>query len=542
MACLTFYRNNQPVMRHELKGTPVNIGREPANDVQLIEDDISKIHASIEWQNGSYILIDKSTNGTFVNDKKIDSHKLESGDIIVISGWRIKFDIDSKSSLRDTVVHDQNPTKVLKYESSKKEIILETLDLQINTPDGKKKEYKITKAAIGASGGNDIVISNDEYVSNNHCVIKSVGDNFVLEDLGSKNGTFLNNEKITRAVLSSKGEFVIGKTTIKFSTEQKSEKIKPTATTSLGPILGKSETIREIFSLIEKIAPSDVTACIIGESGTGKELFAHYIHEASQRHTKPFTALNCGAIPANLIESELFGHERGAFTSATSQHRGVFEQANGGTLFLDEIGEMPLNLQVRLLRVLEIKHIRRVGGQTDIPVDTRVLAATNKDLKTLVKNGQFREDLFFRLYVVPIEIPPLKKRKEDIQMLAEHFLLELLPEGKIKHLGNGALNKLLAYDWPGNVRELKNTIQRAIIISKETAITKENIIFSTISESEPQNLPLEEQERQSVASAIERSNGNISKAARQLGIARTTLISRLKKFEINADGVKIKKE
>jgi DNA-binding NtrC family response regulator len=504
-----------------------------------VNDDVSRIHASILTDNGSFIITDKSTNGTLVNDKKIDSHSLQPGDTITISDWKIKFEASQAATERETVIRDITPTKILKFETKKSKLVTEQLELSVTTPDGNKQKTSVTTAVIGASPDSSIIIQNDPYVSNKHCAIKCEGEGFVVEDLGSKNGTFLNGERVTRKTLPSKGELAIGRTVINFAQKQTSEKLRPVATTSLGPILGRSETMRQVFSLIGRIAPSDATACIIGESGTGKELVARYLHEAGPRRARPFVALNCGAIPATLIESELFGHEKGSFTSATNQHRGVFEQAGTGTLFLDEIGEMPPDLQTRLLRVLETKHLRRVGGSADIPVDVRVIAATNRDLKHLVKDGKFREDLFFRLYVVPIVLPPLKERKDDIILLAEHFLNELLPPGVVRHLSDPAKNKLLAYDWPGNVREVKNTIQRAILVSRSSSIGTDEIMFSDLSTFDKQNQPLEEQERLSLIDMLTKTNGNASEAARQLGIARTTLSGMIKRYGIDVKNLRV---
>jgi len=528
-------------MRRGLQEGVITIGRDPSADIHLVETDISRIHFSISWNNGSYTLTDMSTNGTFVNDKPVQTHTLKPSDVIRIGDWRISFDESGDNDQQKTVVRDVSPTKVLKFESQKKEILTESIRLKIISPQSKAREFKLAGAVIGSSPGCDIVIEKDDYISTNHCKIFSVDEKYFLEDLSSKNGTFHDGEKIDKIELSKKGEIGIGNTRIQYRIERASEKLKPAAMTSLGPIIGKSQGMRELFTLVSRVAPSDATACLIGESGTGKELIARYIHESSPRHAKPFVAINCGAIPENLIESELFGHEKGAFTNATSQHRGVFEQTDGGTLFLDEIGEMPPDLQTRLLRVLETKMIKRVGGQVEAPVDVRVITATNKDLKVLVKEGLFREDLFFRLYVIPINILPLRERKEDIPLLVEHLLEELLPEGVLKTVNSAAMNKMLAYDWPGNVRELKNTIQRAILISDKKEIAGDDITFSNLSLS-GEDLPesMAGQKQDVICNALKSSNGNISEAARKLKISRTTLASMIKRFDIDVGELKIR--
>ncbi len=236
-----------------------------------------------------------------------------------------------------------------------------------------------------------------------------------------------------------------------------------------GAMLGDCQAMREVYTLIAKVAPTDAAVLICGESGTGKELVAQAIHQRSERKDAPFVAVNCGAIAENLIESELFGHEKGAFTGAQKAHPGVFEQADGGTLFLDEITEMPIEMQVRLLRVLETGQIRRLGSEQEIEVDVRVVAATNRNPQDAVNDGHFREDLMFRLAVFPITLPPLRQRSDDVMLIARHFLSEHNKDnGTTKRLTSDAERRLLAYDWPGNVRQLRNIIHRSFIIEGET--------------------------------------------------------------------------
>ena len=240
------------------------------------------------------------------------------------------------------------------------------------------------------------------------------------------------------------------------------------AAAGFGNLIGKDPKMRVIYKLIEDVAPSDVTVLIQGESGTGKELVARAIHQFSPRQEGPFIVINCSAYPATLLESELFGHEKGAFTGALRQKAGRFEQADGGTVFLDEVGDIPLPAQIKLLRVLQTRKFERVGGEATLTVDVRILAATNKDLLKEVRNGNFREDLFYRLNVIPIFLPPLGERKNDIPILVEHFLkLFAVAKGKnIRGVSSEALRLLLDYPWPGNVRELENTIEHAVVLAK----------------------------------------------------------------------------
>ncbi len=311
---------------------------------------------------------------------------------------------------------------------------------------------------------------------------------------------------------------------------------------SLGRILGHSAEIQKVFRMIRKVAPADVTVLVTGESGTGKELVAREIHRLSDRSAKPFVSISCGAIPENLLESELFGHERGSFTDAYTSREGKLETANGGTVFLDEVGEMPMSLQVKILRFLQEREIERVGGRKVIPLDVRVVAATNRDLKEEVAGGRFREDLFFRLSVVNIHLPALRDRKADIVYLAQCFLERYAVElgrGKLS-LSRDALRALQHYTWPGNVRELEHRIQRGIVLSRGRVIRAEDLELAGDEEMELPNLRAarEVAERRVVNEALRRNCGNIARAARDLEISRPTLHDLLRKLEINASEFK----
>ena len=317
-------------------------------------------------------------------------------------------------------------------------------------------------------------------------------------------------------------------------------------TTSLFPsLIGTSSVMQDIYKLMDQAAESDITVLIHGKSGTGKELVANSLHANSPRKDEEFVALDCAAIPETLIESELFGHERGAFTGATTQRIGAFERANGGTLFLDEIGDMPYILQGKLLRVLQEREIQRVGGTTSIPIDIRVITATNRDLEHSVNVGKFREDLFYRIAAFPITIPPLRERREDIPLLAKHFLDKYATQaGKsISDISTLALQLLLQYDWPGNVRELENAIARAVLL-ETTGVLQAGNLPSQLSpvialESDPSTpmaiLPLAEIERQTLIYALEATGNNMTQAAQALGIGRVTLYRKLKKYNIVRD-------
>ena len=313
-------------------------------------------------------------------------------------------------------------------------------------------------------------------------------------------------------------------------------------TYSFSGMVGASAPMQQVYALVKQAAESDITVLIEGESGTGKELVAKSFHFNSLRKDAPFLAINCAAIPEALIESELFGHEQGAFTGATKRRAGIFERADGGTVFLDEIGDMHVSLQTKLLRFLQEREVQRVGSSTPISVDVRLVAATNRNLEAAVKEGTFREDLFYRVSVFPIEIPPLRERREDIPLLAKHFLEKHTEKAdkSISGISTASLRLMLQYDWPGNVRELENAIERAVLLEASDVLQVNNlpsqlspIVDSRRDPAAPTAvLPLEEVERQALVHALEASGGNVTVAARALGLGRATLYRKLKKYDL----------
>jgi two-component system, NtrC family, response regulator len=293
-----------------------------------------------------------------------------------------------------------------------------------------------------------------------------------------------------------------------------------------GSLIGNSPLMQVLYGTIRKVAGSDAAVLIIGESGTGKELVARTIHAESPRAGQPFVAINCGAIPENLLESELFGNEKGAFTGATAQRRGRIEFAAGGTLFLDEVGELSLALQVKLLRFLQDRRIERVGGRESIHVDARVIAATNKDLNEAVAAGAFRDDLYYRLHVITISIPPLRERGPDVMLLAQAILERVASEEKkpIKGFTPEAWNALRAYPWPGNIRELENRIKRAVIMAEGRLVSPTDLELTSPAQQTPSLRAAKEQtEREMVLAALMKHNGNITRAAAELGLSRQAL-------------------
>ena len=316
-------------------------------------------------------------------------------------------------------------------------------------------------------------------------------------------------------------------------------------TSSFIGIVGSSPGMQQVYALMKQAAEGEIAVLIRGESGTGKELVAKSVHLNSPRKQGPFVALNCAAIPETLIESELFGHERGAFTGAAEQRLGAFERADGGTILLDEIGDMPYVLQGKLLRVLQEREIQRVGGTTPIRVDIRVMTATNKDIELLVRKGEFRQDLFYRVAAFPIEIPPLRERREDIPLLARHFLDKHAERAdkSISGISTAALRLLLQHDWPGNVRELENAIERAVLLETDAVLQAGSLplqLSPAIAAGNDHStlaavLPLVEVERQALVHALEVADNNVTQAAQALGINRATLHRKLKKYDLSKD-------
>jgi putative PEP-CTERM system response regulator len=313
-------------------------------------------------------------------------------------------------------------------------------------------------------------------------------------------------------------------------------------------IIGESAAIKQAVAETQRVAPTDATVLLLGESGTGKELFARAIHHLSNRRDKPFVAINCAAIPETLIENELFGHERGAFTGAAERRLGKFELAAGGTVFLDEIGEMPLAVQGKLLRAIEEKAVDRIGGKAAIPVDVRVVAATNKDLRSAVDRGEFRGDLFFRLAVFPIEIPPLRERGNDVVLLARHFAAQLGKELRKREatLSEASLAAIQAHKWPGNVRELENAIERACILSDGAQLESRDLGLTEDESADAATLGLnlsgslaeatervvELVERHKIAEVLAANDGNKANAAEALGVSYKTLLTKIKEYNL----------
>lgn len=404
---------------------------------------------------------------------------------------------------------------------------------------------------VGKGDDNDLIMT-DETVSRNHFEIVRDAKGYLLRDLQSTNGTFLDGAEIREAYIRAGAVIAAGAAELKFSPFEERIQIMPSEKEELGVMVGRSIQMRQIFGLVERIARTDATVLIEGETGTGKDMIARTVHQLSKRRDQPFVVVDCGAVSGTLIESELFGHEKGAFTGAASQRLGAFEYANGGTVFLDELGELSLDLQPKLLRVLEQREIRRVGGSQTIKVDLRIIAATRMDLRSEIEKGKFREDLYFRLNVVPIVSPALRDRRDDIPVLVKLFLREL-SKGESPSISETSMAALMAHDWPGNVRELRNVLERALALrtdpgtlvaplGDQTGYTQQaKVSLQAPSFSFKAGLSFREQkerwtdefESQYLRWLLAGAGGNISKAARAADMDRKYLHKLLKKHDVD---------
>ena len=417
--------------------------------------------------------------------------------------------------------------------------IFKKVRLTITKGPDKGKETMLQKplVLIGSLAENDLVLA-DPTVSRRHAAIEEKANGYVIRDLDSTNGTLLDGVRVREAYLLPGSVISLGQTEISFSPLEERIEILKSNRDRFGELIGTSPSMQEVYGILERIAPTDVTVLLDGETGTGKELAARAIHSNGRKSAGPFVVVDCGAVAPNLIESELFGHEKGAFTDAVKFRQGAFELADSGTIFLDEIGELSLDLQPKLLRALDQREIKRVGADRPVTVNVRVISATNKDLEREVKAGRFREDLYYRLSVVRIYMPPLRKRKEDIEIIAEHLLKGISSEinKKITGLSPEALSALTAYSWPGNVRELKNVLGRAAALCDGKRIEAKDLFLSEAKDTATleglSGKTLEEIEKAAIHATLRSVSGNKTEAAKVLGIAYSTLYEKMKKYGI----------
>ncbi|HEY1907099.1 MAG TPA: sigma 54-interacting transcriptional regulator [Myxococcaceae bacterium] len=534
---LVFLRRGEEVLRFALDRPRVILGRGDRCDVVIPDPEVSRQQAAVVLSGDSATVEDLSGKGTAVGGQRQSRAPLVDGSEIALGQWRAIFRKQAVSSeqapdteVRGTAAHPMADASSERWQPAQIRL----------RHGGSESVHRLVGdgATLGKDAGNDLVLE-DRFISGKHVRISRRASRFLVLDHASTNGTWLGAVRLFEAEVPLHTQLNVGETEVILEPATPARKDGPSAWHGL---VGQDPALRQLIDLIERVAPSAAAVAILGESGTGKELVARAIHARSPRADRPFVPVNCAAISKELIESELFGHEKGAFTGAVGAHKGAFEEADGGTLFLDEIGELPLDLQAKLLRALESGEIKRVGSSRPSHVDVRVVAASNRDLLALSRSGQFRDDLYYRLCVIPLSLPPLRNRRADIPALADHLLARFSPRGQVVRLTPAALARLETHHWPGNVRELRNVIHRALLLRRGAAIDEADLTFDP--DPSPrrdgnglagQYIPgrkleelLELAERQIVESALRQFNNNRERVARELGVARSTLFKRLK--------------
>jgi len=540
MASIRIYLKDEFRWSYTLLDQEVHIGRSRENHVVLPHPEVSRHHALIRKEGRQYTVIDESGRGLSVNSNNLEQATLKDQDVLHVGVYRLIFESEVKADTpSDTMTWEPTldlPGSVGSQVGSAKFELVVTSGMD----EGKRIAIGEKTIRVGRSGRSDLPLS-DKTVSNLHLELEAEAESGAsgvhLRDMGSTNGTRVDGQKIQSLTVEVGSEIQIGNTTLKIFIEEETTPVVPI---SLGGLVGQSPKMQEVYKWVRKGAKGDVAILIQGETGCGKEVVAQEIHRLSERADGPLITIDCSAIPKDLIESELFGHEKGSFTGATGKRKGAFELAQGGTVFLDEIGELPLEMQPKLLRVLEEKHVKRIGGSERIKSDFRVVAATNRWLDKEVVKGNFRQDLYFRLNVVPLSLPPLRERREDIPLLVRHFL-----KGKSVHVPQAVLDKLVDHPWPGNVRELRNVLERGVVLMEGNTLSVEDLLFFGAGkkggapmpweENEGASAPvsLEEIEKQVIRRALKTHKGDKKAVARELGIALSTLYEKIRRFKLD---------
>ncbi|WP_224369464.1 sigma 54-interacting transcriptional regulator [Hyalangium versicolor] len=534
---LVFFRRGEEVLRFAVDKERVVLGRGERSDVVIPDPEVSRQQAALLYDGKTCHLEDLSGKGTYVAGKQVKRTELPDGADITLGQWRAVFrERNSTDREGPTGVGRRTDVQAKDLQDS------ESQPAQVRIKQGTTElihEITTDSFTIGKDPANGLVVQ-DRFISNRHLKVTRKDGFFHVVDLNSTNGTFLGSVRIFEVELPLNSTLRVGETELILESVPQGAQ-----DSSFHGLIGNDASVRNLVELIERVAPSSAAVTILGESGTGKELVAKALHVCSTRADQSFIPVNCAAISKELIESELFGHEKGAFTGANASRKGAFEEANGGTLFLDEIGELSLDLQAKLLRALESGEIKRVGASRPSHVDVRVIAATNRDLLTHVREGKFREDLYYRLCVIPLVLPPLRNRMGDLSLLADHFVRAYAPRGQVVKLTQAAEDKLKEHPWPGNIRELRNVVHRALLLRKGPKIDAPDISFddeysqglvnsTNLSIDFPANTDLERMmemvQRQIVVNTLRRHHNNKEKVAKELGLARSTLFKRLREW------------
>jgi DNA-binding NtrC family response regulator len=542
---LAFFRHGEELLRVALTDR-VEIGRAPECDVSLPDPALSRVQALVERRGEAFFLVDRSGRGTRVGGADVPEARLQDGTEIALGTWRALFravqaagdPAEATRASRLTRVRPGGPAHDDSPPPARLRIRVGGRERVVPVPfDG---------VVVGKDAGCDVVL-DDPFVSARHLEMKGRAGRWQLSDLGSTNGTFVGGARVTQTELPFGAVVTLGDIELALEAPGGGATSSTVRTESFEAMISRDPGMRQVFDLIERVAPSDAAVAILGETGTGKELVARALHARSERRSGPFIPVNCSAIAETLIESELFGHEKGAFSGAERLRKGAFEEGHGGTIFLDEIGELPLDLQPKLLRTLELGEVKRVGASRPINVNVRIIAATHRDLRAQVRAGKFREDLFYRLCVVPITVPPVRQRRGDIRILAEAFLTAAAPRGLGLRWSDEALAKLEAYDWPGNVRQLKNVVQRALLFRGEglivaaSAVTFEDTRATAGDTGDDdtlfvRGLTMDEIEREAIRLSLRRNRGKRAAVVKELQIAKSTVMKRIGQYGMHDEG------
>jgi DNA-binding NtrC family response regulator len=539
MAELAFFRHGEELLRVALADC-TTVGRAPECDVSLPDPALSRLQAQVERRGDHFFLLDRSGRGTRLGAEIVTEAVLADGAEIALGAWRALFRSVSPAEEGATRVSGDTSLRASGEPPRPARARLRVRER------GRERVVALDSDAVtvGKDPANDVVL-DDPFVSGRHLRLDRRAGRWHVRDLASTNGTLLAGVRVTEAELPVGALLTLGDAEVVL--EAPGESRRPAPADVFEGMISSDTAMRQMFDLLERVAPADAAVTILGETGTGKELVARALHRLSGRREATFIPVNCSAIAESLIESELFGHEKGAFSGAERLRKGAFEEADGGTIFLDEIGELPLDLQPKLLRTLEQGEVKRVGASRPLIVNVRVVAATHRDLRAQLRAGKFREDLYYRLCVVPVTVPPLRARRGDVRTLAEHFLERASPRGLALRFSDEALSKLEGYDWPGNVRQLKNTVQRALLFRGEgltvqaPAVTFEDARSVAVGVGDDdtlyvRGLKLEDLEREAIRLSLRRHRGKRAAVVKELGIAKSTVMKRIAQWGLQNEG------
>lgn len=532
MWSLRLYRGEEELGRLPLTKNLIRLGRSSDCDLSFEDPELSREHVSIRKKESGWRLEDCSRNGIYIDRQRLEAPhvKLQEKTRYHLSP-RLSFEIESLKPSQDvTRLSEGRLTELVVLGANEQGF--EVSEAELSLSSGKSIPLVSSHFSIGRHPSNDLVLEAKE-ISLFHCQIRLERNAYWIRDLESTNGLQVDGVSVTNARLQSNHLLKLGPIEIHFSQKPQSLYVSPKNRQDFFGMQSKSPKMRRLFDWAESIAGSELPILIKGETGTGKELMAKAIHSLSSRGNEDLVSINCAALPRELAESELFGHEKGAFTSAHQQRKGAFERANQGSLFLDEVAELELPLQAKLLRVLETGDYMRVGGEQVLSSQARVIAATHKSLEDEVAKGRFRADLYYRLQILPLELPSLRERKEDLELLCADFLKD---HAKIKNLSSEALDFLKSYAFPGNIRELRNLLWRARLIAhnrKADQIELEDLSFlKEADQFQKLNSSKDLDRRQEIEEALASHNFSQTKAAQALGIPISTLHDRMKKYGI----------